>query len=487
MPAVRPSAVLLPRLALTLGLAFAAALPAAVVTVNTDEDLDLDDGSCSLREAILATNADAAHRECPAGDGADTIEFALPPSTDITIQFALPLIVDDLTIAGPGVDQIAIDGDGDAPILVLDSPAGDRTLEVRDLTLRDGFGFFAAGAAGGVTVYPGDAAVLRRVRLHDHVSDVVGGALLLVSDPPQRAQALVVDCLFDANESGGGGAIFALPGSVLEVRRSTFTDNYARSDGDGGGAIGAVNSDLRVVRSTISGNRTNFRGGGIRLLGDGDGPASLELADSTVIGNVSDADGDDGFLEGGGLYVSGAPVLAGGDPISLDLQNNVIAGNRITDATQPNDLAVGTPTIVTDHGFNLIGTNFRMEPQFPAGTPNANGSYVGTLASPIDPLLEPLGDYGGPVPTHLPISASASWTIDRGNCLVLAADQRGFVDPATNTRPVDDPLRTNGAGAYPCDIGAVESGAVEPPLDTMPFLDGFESGDTDAWSATVGG
>jgi CSLREA domain-containing protein len=486
MPAARPPAVLLPRLVLALGLAFTAALPAAVVTVNTDEDLDLDDGSCSLREAILATNADAAHRECPAGDGADTIEFALVPSTDITIQFALPVIVDDLTIAGPGVDQLAIDGDGDAPILVLDSPDGDRTLEVRDLTLRDGYGPLAAGAAGGVTVYDGDSAILRRVRLHDHVSDLFGGALLLVSFPPRRAQALVVDCLFDSNESGGGGAIYATAGSVLEVRRSTFTDNFASSDLHGGGAIGAVRTVLRVARSTISGNRSNGRGGGIRLLGDGVSPTSLELADSTVVGNVADADGSGG-VEGGGIAVSGVPVLAGSDPIAVDLQNNVIAGNRVTDGSQPDDLVFGAPSLVTDHGFNLVGSNFRIEPMFPAGTPNANGSYVGTSASPLDPLLEPLADNGGPVPTHLPISASASWTIDRGDCFVLAADQRGFVDPTTNTRPVDDPLRTNGAGDHPCDIGAVESGAVEPPLDPMPFVDGFESGDTDAWSATVGG
>ena len=33
-----------------------------------------------------------------------------------------------------------------------------------------------------------------------------------------------------------------------------------------------------------------------------------------------------------------------------------------------------------------------------------------------------------------------------------------------------------------CDIGSVEFHPADLPGDPMPFLDGFESGDTEAWS-----
>ena len=48
---------------------------AATITVTTDEDPDIAEGFCSLREAILAANTDTARTECRAG----RLVMAAPP------------------------------------------------------------------------------------------------------------------------------------------------------------------------------------------------------------------------------------------------------------------------------------------------------------------------------------------------------------------------------------------------------------------------
>jgi CSLREA domain-containing protein len=70
---------------------------AVTLTVNTAVDADAGDGSCSLREAILAANTDTAYRECPAGAGADRIVFdlALPAAIDLSSD----LLVDGFELA----------------------------------------------------------------------------------------------------------------------------------------------------------------------------------------------------------------------------------------------------------------------------------------------------------------------------------------------------------------------------------------------------
>ncbi|HTP07954.1 MAG TPA: CSLREA domain-containing protein, partial [Anaerolineae bacterium] len=53
--------------------------PTASIVVNTTADELTTDGNCSLREAIMAANTNAAVDACTAGSGADTI--VLPAGT----------------------------------------------------------------------------------------------------------------------------------------------------------------------------------------------------------------------------------------------------------------------------------------------------------------------------------------------------------------------------------------------------------------------
>ena len=109
-------------------------------------------------------------------------------------------------------------------------------------------------------------------------------------------------------------------------------------------------------------------------------------------------------------------------------------------------------------GYNLIATT--------AGA-TITGSTTGNLIG-VNPQLGPLADNGGKTHTRaLPIGSPA---IDAGPpaCSGLTTDQRGY------PRPDDGDM----SGTDECDIGAYE-------LVLTIFSDGFETGNTTAWSNTV--
>ena len=85
---------------------------AATITVTTNNPYIISDGQCSLIEAIVNANNDAAtYPDCAAGSGADTI--VLPANANVTLSavyattqdgnpVGLPLITSQITIEGNG-------------------------------------------------------------------------------------------------------------------------------------------------------------------------------------------------------------------------------------------------------------------------------------------------------------------------------------------------------------------------------------------------
>ena len=242
--------------------------------------------------------------------------------------------------------------------------------------------------------------------------------------------------------SANGGGIFNGSQAALTITNSTVSGNSAST---GGGVHNGWNATLTVANSTISGNSASNRGGGISSIvgtlsvanstisnnsaGYGGGiyydtffrnhPANLTVISSTIAGNAASD-------EGGGIYNS--------DVSPLDISGSIVAENTAGDSKD----IYGTLTAESD--YNLIG-------KWTGGTLPGHHNLHGTESSPLDPLLGPLDDYGGPTWTMPLLPGSPA--IDAGDPNIVdppATDQRGF------ERIVDG----NNDGVARMDIGAFE-------------------------------
>jgi len=130
---------------------------AATITVTTNDPRIITDGQCSLIEAIVNANNDAAtHPDCAAGSGADTI--VLPANANVTLSAVdnsnlgpagLPVITSRITIEGNGA---TIARQGNAPAFRLMAVANSGDLTLQRVTLSGGFSPVAAGVYNSGTL-----------------------------------------------------------------------------------------------------------------------------------------------------------------------------------------------------------------------------------------------------------------------------------------------------------------------------------------------
>ncbi|MDY6784628.1 MAG: CHAT domain-containing protein [Cyanobacteriota bacterium] len=208
------------------------------------------------------------------------------------------------------------------------------------------------------------------------------------------------------NSNGGG-----MRGSTITATSSTISGNTAENGGGiwSGGAIAIENS-------TLSGNRANSSGGGISSQGNG------SIVNSTITENIADANGNS-VGNGGGILgeTSGTTTIA--------LSNTILSGNIDRGGEAPDASAGGTGTVsFNGNANNLVGSAAGF-----AGTLGTGSDLVNA-----DPGLAPLGDYGGPTPTHALLPGSPA--LDAGNS-TATTDQRGAMRSFNGT----------------ADIGAFES------------------------------
>jgi hypothetical protein len=229
------------------------------------------------------------------------------------------------------------------------------------------------------------------------------------------------------------------------------------------------------VRECVFERNQSDDGGAICLTG----PGQAEISASTFVGNsaygsalyaewganalvtnstFSDNDRNSIALSFGGgaelrhvtVYASGSYGLSATFSSHARLSHTVIAGSGSSACS-----FVFPESTITTLGYNLEdGDTCNLDPLL--------GDLVGE-----EPALGVLQANGGPTMTRAPLFGSP--LVDAGAAMCwVAVDQRG----------VPRPLDGDGDGTARCDIGSVE---LQPPL----FCDGFESGNTSAWSATV--
>ena len=379
-----------------------------VVTTAADEDdggLGLGQGD-SLREVLNAAN------ENP---GADQVFFSLPPQTVVTITDGLPAITDELTLSGPGINELIVQS-----TTAFQTVANYSALDVSGLRF-EGIRFANQG---------GELVITDSVISENKCGLIVPGLGCLLSLFPQPVPV---------SEISGGG-IFN--DGTLILRRSTVSNNQAVGGFDiGGGIYNTSNGTATIIDSTISDNKSTLDGGGIANAG------VLTILNSTISGNRASRNG--GGIHNGAFgtvmsvnvtiaYNEGDVFGAGGGisgAAGVTLLNSIVAeniGGQIEGMVEE------------DSSYNLLGVD-GTDPSETAGLSSSKGNIFVDFGA----RLGPLADNGGPTRTHALLTGSPA--IDRGSNASAAAanltvDQRG-----------EERFRDGGSGAVQIDIGAYEA------------------------------
>ena len=223
----------------------------------------------------------------------------------------------------------------------------------------------------------------------------------------EGSHSLVRACVFrenhfDDSPTGGAGGFYH-QAVDLQMDGCTFADN--RSDQHAAGLFISSGSSATLTNCTFSGNQVPEVGAALF-----DGASPVDIVNCTFTGNDADY----------------APAIFKGDEATVSLRNTLFENN--TTPNQYSALACTEPLV--DLGGNV---------QWPEEKPSGNADTAcadGVLFA--DPLLEPLADNGGTVPTCA--LGAGSPAIDHGvDCPPPETDARG--EPRTGA----------------CDTGAFEA------------------------------
>lgn len=362
------------------------ATQAATIDVNTTGDVIANDGSCSLREAVIAANTNsasgAAAGECIAGEAVPAVDVINVPAGTYTLSIApenaTPVadgnnwivgeylatwvtsayevsvpnpnpavgdldITESVTILGAGQDLTIIDG-GWVPVAwdVL-APGFDPKVDPAESS--PGFGdrvfHVVSNVAGnvdvqmsGFTARGGKIATVAGLTAPDTETYSLrrnGGGLGI---------GIAGGAYNPALSGGGGGPPIVEPGGdetgptyTLAISNVVLNSNYA---GDGGGLYNAATASAANI--VVSGNRSNANGGGIY------NDAPLSLLNSTVSGNSAEG--------GGGMFDTGAHTTNIG--ASTFSGNGGVGGGGISSRANVT-INVANSTVSGNFGFDVGG------------------------------------------------------------------------------------------------------------------------------------
>ena len=427
---------------LSAGICFAllcavvASVHADVITVTNTND----SGPGSLRQALADAN-----------DG-DTIEFAVTGTIGLTSGELL--VAKNITISGPGAENLAVNGNGKITVIHI---ASGETVTISGLTITHGY---TSGSGGGIH---NDHAALTLDNCT--ITGNQGGGIY--NDAENSGGALLEINNSSVTDNSGGG-IFndALGGGVatLNITDGSLNNNYS------GGAIlsrgwlctfcGHGTATVQITNSSITGNGSTPYGGAI--YSDTGGPCcpvTVSLTNSTVSGNEGEAvhisieaglavsNSTISGNSGGGIYTDlGAPTGASSVVNSTMSDNHVeiwYGGAYIKNTIFK--VSPGGHSIVSDGYNTIMSDGYNVSSDDGAGYLNAPGDQINT-----DPILGPLQDNGGPTFTRALLPGSPA----------INAGDPNFVSPPDYDQRGPNYYRVRGGRI---DVGSFE---VQEPLPT---------------------
>jgi uncharacterized delta-60 repeat protein len=366
-------------------------------------------GYCTISgSTVHLTNAGTCTITATQGGNASFFA-AIPVSRSFSVAPARTFTVADGDVAGliaainsanavPGPDAIEL------------AAGGTYTLTAVD---NSGYGYFGPTGTPIIqsdVILNGNGATIRR-------SSAPGTPAfrVLFNFSRNSSQLRINDLTVKGGSSYGGGLLNSGdPRGIVVIHNSTITEND--DGGGGGGGITNYCGSATLQNSTVSNNTatSGFGGGGIFNIGDVCG-STVTLINSTVFDNRA--------ALGRGDAIASALTPAG----SIILKNSILAspsrglGNECYGVSAQ---SLGH-NLTADNSCGLAG----------------NGDLVAA-----DPMVEPLGNNGGPTPT---------------NALIDGSPAINAVPPADCTDPTGNPIGRDQRGtARPqgpaCDIGAYE-------------------------------
>ncbi len=420
----------------------------------------------------------------------DTIDMTELTCATISLTSGeVVLTADDVTLLGPGRGTLDIEPSPGLTGRVL-RHSGHGVLTISGVDLRDGS--YGATAASyylrGGCLYSAGSVVLNLAKAVDcSVSDprlssfvsATGGAIFAYGDIHLIDGAVSFNRIASAGFAAGGG-VYA--GGNLYIDRSAVYYNHIYGDGfaTGGGATARGNVVVQYSQIkynyasplTAGGHDYSYAGG---LFGE----SGALIAGSVVLGNEARNVGAISLVGGASstaaiinstISTNTARYVLGGVYTSspLTLSNSTIAFNTSGSTSTRYLVAAGLGVYQTtaDLESSIIAQNYspgnRQDLSAYGSTISGSANLImrsmvsppGTLTD--DPLMTPLGYYGGG--TYVHALAANSPAIDHGNNNAgLTSDQRGapFV-------------RQYGAGV---DIGAYE---LQPHSQDLIFRNGFD-------------
>jgi hypothetical protein len=440
------------------------------LVVNSGSGFALDDGFCTLPEAIDSANTNiasgASAGECAAGSSTGTDSITFDVSGTIALNADLPEISSDLNIDGE--NTITVDG-GDVHGLFTIN-AGIVRLE--RIEIRNGLntaGGSGISNAGTLTV---DNTIIESNLSPDSGGGIANTGILTIQNSTLGGNSSGV------GDGGQGGAIFNNGGSLI-VTNSSILGNVA----DAGAGIANINGGIiTITNSSFGSNAAGVVGGGlsnttgtITVIGSSFGSNSAGTSgggiyNSGIITTTSSTFGSNAAgTSGGGIYNSGTITISNsalgsnaagttGGAINVN-GSGILISNNIS--------IIGNSAVTSGGGLNALGTENVSNSLIIGNNSQAGIDVSGNIEISNTNLIGiPLGnslggivivngggnpviaDNGGPTNTIALALVDGNPAIDTGDSATCAAAPVSGLDQRALPRP------------SACDIGSYEA---QPP------------------------